>query len=100
MDCLGGSYFDDVVHAVRTFEPGDEAHIMDLFEAHVAVAQVLTPTLDATRERTEVTKTWHGPIASGTNRREKRITSTARSPSTKRRWRSHRRTSPPATTWR
>jgi len=56
MDYLGGSYFDDVVHAVRTFEPGDEAHIMDLFEAHVAVAKVLTPTLDATRERTEVHK--------------------------------------------
>ena len=56
MDYLGGSYFDDVVQAVRTFEPGDETHIMDLFEAHVAVAKVLTPNLDATRERTEVHK--------------------------------------------
>ena len=56
MDYLGGSYFDDVVHAVRTFEPGDESHIMDLFEAHVAVAKVLTPDLDATRERTEIHK--------------------------------------------
>jgi tetratricopeptide (TPR) repeat protein len=56
LDYLGGSYFDDVVHAVRTFEPGDEAHIMDLFEAHVAVAKRLSPDLDATRERTEVHK--------------------------------------------
>ena len=56
MDYLGGSYFDDVVHAVRTFEPGDEGQIMDLFEAHVAVAKKLTPNLDDTRERTEVHK--------------------------------------------
>ena len=56
MDYLGGSYFDDVVHAVRTFEPGDEDQIMDLFEAHVAVAKKLTPNLDDTRERTEVHK--------------------------------------------
>jgi len=56
LDYLGGSYFDDVVHAVRTFEPGDETHVVDLFNAHVAVAQLLTPGLDATRERTEVHK--------------------------------------------
>lgn len=53
---LGGTYFDDAVLAVRTFEPGDEAEIFDLFEAHVAVAQHLNPGLDATAERTEFHK--------------------------------------------
>ena len=55
MDYLGGSYFDDVVHAVPPSSLATK-HIMDLFEAHVAVAKRLTPNLDATRERTEVHK--------------------------------------------
>lgn len=53
---LGGTYFDDAVRAVRTFEPGDEVQIFDLFEAHVALAQRLNPGVDGTAERTEFHK--------------------------------------------
>ena len=53
---LGGTYFDDAIQAVRTFEPGDEQLIFELFDAHVSVAKSLDPTLDATRERTEFHK--------------------------------------------
>ena len=53
---LGGTYFDDVVQGVDAFEPGQEARILELFEAHEAVASYLDANLDATAERTEVHK--------------------------------------------
>ena len=53
---LGGTSFDDVVRGVGAFEPGDEAHILELFSAHEAVASYLDANLDATTERTEVHK--------------------------------------------
>ena len=53
---LGGTYFDDVVRAVGSFEPGQEERVLALFEAHEEVATFLDPTLDATVERTEVHK--------------------------------------------
>ena len=56
MSYLGGTYFDDAVLAVRAFEPGDETGILELFDAHVAVAKRLNPGLDATPERTEFHK--------------------------------------------
>lgn len=56
MSYLGGTYFDDAVLAVRAFEPGDETGILELFDAHVAVARRLNPGLDASTERTEFHK--------------------------------------------
>ena len=56
MSYLGGTYFDDAVLAVRAFEPGAETGILELFDAHVAVAKRLNPGLDATPERTEFHK--------------------------------------------
>ena len=53
---LGGTYFDDVVQGVDAFEPGQEARILELFEAHEAVASYLDANLDATAERTEIHK--------------------------------------------
>lgn len=56
LDYLGDTYFNDVVLAVRTFEPGQEALIFELFEAHEEVATFLDPNLDAIEERTEIHK--------------------------------------------
>jgi len=53
---LGGTFFDDVVQGVGAFEPGQEAHILQLFAAHEEVASYLDADLDATAERTEVHK--------------------------------------------
>ena len=53
---LGGTYFDDVVQGVGSFEPGQETRILELFEAHEEVASYLDANLDATVERTEVHK--------------------------------------------
>ena len=56
MTYLGGTYFDDAVRAVRTFQPGDEDQIFRWFDAHVEVALLLNPGVDATAERTEFHK--------------------------------------------
>ena len=56
MNYLGGTLFDDAVKAVRTFEPGQEADVFALLDAHVEVARALDPTVDATAERTEFHK--------------------------------------------
>ena len=56
MGYLGGTFFDDVVQGVDAFEPGQEARILELFEAHEEVALYLDANLDATAERTEVHK--------------------------------------------
>lgn len=53
---LGGTYFDDAVRAVRTFEPGTESAVFALFDAHVDVARRLDPRVDDTAERAEFHK--------------------------------------------
>lgn len=53
---LGGTYHDEMVLAVRSFEPGMEANIQSWFDRYVEVMAVVDPMWDPRQEQTELHK--------------------------------------------
>ena len=53
---LGGTYFDDAVIAVHSFQPGGEIEVFNLLDAYLDIATYLDSEIDASREFAEFHK--------------------------------------------
>lgn len=56
LDYLGGTYHDEMVLAVRSFQPGMESSIQSWFDRYAEVMSVVDPSWDPRPEQTELHK--------------------------------------------